>query len=415
MIIEYSCKNFRSIGDNITFSMLASTDKSLLENCYNFKNLKILKEAVIYGANGSGKSNFIKSLTFLKMLVVNSKNHNPGDKIRVFKNKRMLNNNTEYSIHFISNGTRYYYGFSYNENNIVDEFLYYYPNDKEAKIFDRQSSNITYGESFRKELKEVENDYLKENRLLLSCAADRKNIKEIVDVYLFFNVQLVTYGDLDDWSVYSANAAANDSNLRQLFIDFMHNIGKKDLLSINSRVENKTIPSNLLPQFLTPEAQLELQNKPIQTPIVKFIYRNFELDITEESEGIQKLFGFFFPFIDMILKHKILICDEFETHLHPLLVKELISLFKNNSTESQLLFTTHDINLLNLDIFRRDQIWFTETNLEGFTDLYSLAELKSVRKDENISKNYILGKYSGVPMINEGIKLSIIKELVKNE
>ena len=123
----------------------------------------------------------------------------------------------------------------------------------------------------------------------------------------------------------------------------------------------------------------------------------------EESTGIKKLFAILCPIIDILVNGKVLICDELESSLHESLVYGLVKLFINTETETfaQMIFTTHETGLLNLDLFRRDQIWFTElTKDERSTDLYSLAEIKNVRKEENFGKGYIAGKYGAIPMLN---------------
>ena len=138
-------------------------------------------------------------------------------------------------------------------------------------------------------------------------------------------------------------------------------------------------------------------------------YGLFILDLNESSSGLQKLFEILPPFIDIINNDKILLVDEFETHLHPLMVSQLLKLFKQASqSKAQMIFTTHDINLLSLDLFRRDQIWFTDMCDKHMSTLFSLAEVKAVRKDENISKNYLLGKYRGIPMVDSERKIRLL-------
>ncbi|MBW8383101.1 MAG: ATP-binding protein, partial [Youngiibacter sp.] len=129
----------------------------------------------------------------------------------------------------------------------------------------------------------------------------------------------------------------------------------------------------------------------------------FVLDIQEESDGVKKLFEILCPLIDIIINDKVLFWDELESSLHPCIVKEILRFFKFgiSNSKSQLIFTTHDINLLDLSFFRRDQIWFTELDKSNrSSDLYSLNELKNVRKDENIQKGYISGKYGAIPCLS---------------
>ena len=134
------------------------------------------------------------------------------------------------------------------------------------------------------------------------------------------------------------------------------------------------------------------------------MYDNFDTNlIGEESSGVKKLFALLCPLIDIIVNGKVLICDELESGLHEALVYGLLKMFMTTDSGNkfpQLFFTTHDTGLLNLDMFRRDQIWFTELKEDRSTDLYSLSEIQNVRKDENIGKGYINGKYGAIPMLN---------------
>ena len=134
------------------------------------------------------------------------------------------------------------------------------------------------------------------------------------------------------------------------------------------------------------------------------MYDSFDTDLfTEESDGIKKLFELLCPIIDILIKGKILICDELESSLHEILVSKIIELFQSVRTKmpAQMIFSTHDTSLLNKDLFRRDQIWLTEMSKDDrATDLYSLVELKNVRKTENLEKGYINGKYGAIPMMN---------------
>ena len=159
-----------------------------------------------------------------------------------------------------------------------------------------------------------------------------------------------------------------------------------------------------LPPFLSDEFKKLLINKGVNKISAKVIYQDFETDLlTEESTGIKKLFGLLCPFIDILANGKVLICDELESNLHESLlfglVKEFIKI--HGRKPAQLIFTTHETGLLNLDLFRRDQIWFTEIKShDRSTDLFSLTEIRNVRKDENFGKGYIAGKYGAIPMLN---------------
>ena len=178
-------------------------------------------------------------------------------------------------------------------------------------------------------------------------------------------------------------------------------MGVKD---IKVSIDQKKMESIELPPFLTDEFKNMLLQTKVDAITAKVVYEKFETDLLQdESTGVRKLFALLCPMIDILVNGKVLLCDELEASLHEALVYELVKLFMTIKTDkfAQIIFTTHETGLLNLDLFRRDQIWFTE--MEGTdrsTDLYSLAEIKNVRKDDNFGKGYITGKYGAIPMLN---------------
>ena len=194
-----------------------------------------------------------------------------------------------------------------------------------------------------------------------------------------------------------------NKNIKNVAISLMSELGMgvKDIVV---KIDQKKLESFELPPFLSDEFKNILLQKNVNAITAKVVYEKFETDlIQEESTGVQKLFGMLCPLIDIIVNGKVLICDEIESSLHEALVFELIKTFVKTKTKefAQIIFTTHETGLLNLDLFRRDQIWFTEMrNDDRSTDLYSLAEVKNVRKEESFGRGYIAGKYGAIPMLN---------------
>ena len=414
MLLEFRCKNHKSIKDEVLFSLLASKDTFNSEYLYGYKDLKILKSSVVYGANGSGKSNFIDAIFFMKSLVTNSINLQPGMGIPYTPHKlNGVGSESFYSVQFIKNGVRFAYGFSIEQMLVKEEYLYYFPNGRQAKIFDRTGMTYEEGSKFKGRFNSCK-DVLKPNRLMISCAANFTNITEIEDAFRFFSEDLVIYtnANQENWMQYSLYQFNSNPEIKNLALSIMRDIGV-DIQDIKINIEESAFPQSELPEFLSDEYKNKLRMTPLQKITASVVYPGFETDLfTEESTGIQKLFAFLCPFLDIISKGKILICDELETSLHESLLYTLLKTFLslNGKEQSQIIFTTHDTSLLSLDLFRRDQIWFTELNsLNRSTELYSLAEIKSVRKDENYGKGYISGRYGAIPMLNENLA-----ELLKN-
>lgn len=404
MLLEFSCSNHRSIRDEVLFSLIAGTDKTHNENIEEMAGLKILKAAVIYGANGSGKSNFIDAISFVKNLVIDSISNKPGDGILQVPHKlEGYEKKSVYKIQFMVNNVRYAYGFSLINTLVSDEYLFYFPNNRKTKIFERIDSNFTAGSNFRNKFNTCK-DVLKPNRLMLSCAANFSSVDEALYAYNFFKNDLVIYSSVnqDNWMNYSLHQINKNDQIKSIVLNFLDSLGT-GIKDIKVEIKKEEVDISSLPPFLSDEFKKYLSER-IDKISAKVIYEDFETNLlTEESTGIKKLFGLLCPFIDILTNGKVLICDELESNLHESLLFGLVKQFINThgSNPAQLIFTTHETGLLNFDLFRRDQIWFTEIkSKDRSTDLYSLTEIKNVRKDENFGKGYIAGKYGAIPMLN---------------
>lgn len=415
MLLEFKCNNHKSIRNEICFSLLAGKDTFNEKQLYEFNDLKVLKSAVIYGANGSGKSNFISAIALMKYLVTNSINYQPGTGLNNSPHKLSgMSSQSSYSVQFVKDGIRYAYGFSIQQMLIKDEYLYFFPKGRQAKIFDREGLNFEVGSKFKGKFANCK-DVLKPNRLLLSCAANFTSIKEIEDAYRFFSEELVVYSNENqqNWMEYSLRQFYSKPKIKELALAFMRDIGI-DIKDIKINIEESEVPQFAIPEFLSDEFKNKLLLEGVQKITAIVEYSAFQTDLlSEESTGIQKLFAFLCPFLDIVSKGKVLICDELETSLHESLVYLLLKSFMSidKAIQPQIFFTTHDTSLLSLDLFRRDQIWFTELNNEDrSTELYSLAEIKNIRKDENYGKGYISGRYGAIPMLNDNL-VSLLEEI----
>lgn len=414
MLLEFACSNHKSIKDKVVFSALAGKDNTFENELIKFGSFRVLENAVIYGANGSGKSNLIDAVSFMKNLVLNSINLQPGQGILQQPHKMLdISTDSSYSIQFITKGVRYAYGFSINKSLVREEYLYYFPNCRQVKVFERQNNDFTAGDKFRGKFDTCK-DVLKPNRLLLSCAANFSSVECIANAFSFFRDDLIIYKGFgtDNWMDYSLHKIHDDPHSKKIVLSLLNNLGTgiKDILIT---IDKKNMTASEMPPFLSDEFKALIAKQQIDAINAKVVYDQFTVDLfTEESTGIKKLFEFLCPMIDIIINGKVLICDEIETSFHESIICGLVGLFKSLCLDppAQMFFTTHDTSILSLSLFRRDQIWFTELTKDcRATDLYSLAEIKNVRKDENVGRGYISGKYGAVPMLNDNLADVIAK------
>ncbi len=405
MLLEFACSNHKSIRGEVLFSALASKDNTFEEQTKEIPGGKILKSAIIYGANGSGKSNFIDAIAFVKNLVLTSITYPPGQGIYYVPHKLDgPDKESTYRIQFVAQDIRYVFGFSLRNALVLDEYLYYFPNNRQTKIYERRDEAFSAGNKFRSKFSTCK-DILKPNRLLLSCAANFSSVKEIADAYAFFNNELVVYNPENqyNWMNYSLYQMNENPKMKSAVLNFLSELGT-GIKDIQVTIDEKKLDSSELPPFLSDEFKAMLLQNNVNAITARVVYDKFDVDLMqEESTGIQKLFGILCPIIDIMTNGKVLICDELESSLHESLVFGLVKLFMTTQTDkfAQMIFTTHETGLLNLDLFRRDQIWFTEMSKDDrSTDLYSLAEIKNVRKEDNFGRGYISGKYGAIPMLN---------------
>lgn len=336
----------------------------------------------------------------MKFLVIECTRFQEGDKIPRLPHKLTQELPTIFDVQFVIAGIRYAYGFSIDDDMVLEEYLYHFPEGRQAKIFERSRENITFGAKYKKELAQI-NTKSKENKLFLSTAEAWSKLPEIINPFKFFKEKLVVHvNGPDDWFEYSAQKIRTDQRMKHILLTFLQRIGIP-VIDINVKIENKVLNAQDMPLELLNKIQILAGSLQASRIEVKFVYENYELNLQEESQGTQKLFKLMCPLVDVLANGKALFFDELENSLHPIIVDELIATFKKweGANEAQLIFTTHDTSLLDLDIFRRDQIWFAERNPGTCaTEYYSLVELKNVRKDDNIKKGYINGRYSSIPL-----------------
>ena len=410
MLIEFSIKNFLSFKNKVTLSMEKGSGEENLDNVISNENISLLKSAAIYGANASGKSNILKALTCAILMVRNSNLIPVGGKWNFIKpflfDEVSKNKPSEFEFIFIANNIKYRYFFSADANKIYDEVLDAYYSQKPTNIFKRTKTN-NYEFNIDKNKLESLSTNNTENKLFLSTATTW-NYSKTKDAYLWFANIIDTY---DSFESIADKDLVDYSNKEENLKEFALKLLKEaDILikDINVDYEEKEVDNLLALQIDNQKGKLKVKNFNIELEheVIddKNVTHTYKLNFIEESSGTKVLFAFA-PFLKKAFEtSKVIVVDELEKSLHPALVEFIVKLFNNNEinkANSQLIFTTHAINLLNLELLRRDQIWFTEKNPEnGISDLYPLDSF-SVRKDENIQKGYVNGRYGAIPFIKD--------------
>ena len=423
MLIEFSVGNYRSFKEKVTFSMLAANlvakDKQLDDNNVFAvdDNLQLLKSAAIYGANASGKSNVAKALNFMKWFMINSsKETQSTEEINVERFRLSTETETEpsfFELVFLLDGQRYRYGFEATPSKVVSEWLYYVPKLKETKLFERENNKISSSKTYKADGIQ---EKTRHNALFLAVSAQfNVKIAEKILRWLTNNLRILFGDDITlDYTLDCLRSSENKVEIIQLIrkLDLGINgleIGDSEILDDASQNEisgESNTRSFSLKKILN---ILKDKKKSISTIHKKLDYDGNEIsteifDLREqESAGTQKLFALAGSIVDALKGGKVLIVDELDARLHPLISLAIVELFNSNETNpnnAQLVFMTHDTNLLSNKVFRRDQIWFAEKNKQGATDLYSLAEYK-VRNDASFDSDYIKGRYGAIPYIGK--------------
>lgn len=410
MILEFSISNFLSFKDKVTFSMLANSSNGLDDNYILSNDRRILKTAAIYGANASGKTNLFKILSTIISMLRNSNITDINSKLPIIPfvfDKDSINRPSEFEIKFIVDDIRYVYGFKADVDKIYEEYLYYYPNGRETRIFDRiNTSQYLFSQKDEKIL----NDIVEKNasNKFFIATATNWNYEKTKIPYAFLSRGINTFGDLSELKETAIRKyLKDDGRLKEFALGFLK---RADFNIKDYKVIETDLPENvylLLSEFI--KKRMDIHERPkISTAIFEHKNSDNAISFGEESMGTQIVFCFI-PFImDTLNNKKVMIVDELDKSLHPYLIEMIVQMFNDseiNKNGAQLIFNTHDTNLLKLNILRRDQIWFTEKdNDNGISDLYPLSDF-SVRKTENVEKGYMLGRYGAVPFIKNDFNL----------
>lgn len=420
MFIEFTVTNYRSILSPQKLSMVASNyEKDALgQNKFQptqDESFSLLRSVVLYGANASGKSTFIQALQFVKNQVINSqKESQAGEAIEVlpFKlTKKSILEDSEFELVFIEQGVRYQYGFCCNANRFTEEWLISYPNGRAQKwfhrVYDSNNSIDTYKFSstfLGGRQRQITATQTRSNALYLSTAVQFNNA-QLMPVFNWFKNKLRVVSSSHLLSDSYTKRMCEDEEEKLKIIQFMNSA---DLNIADIQLKKEVFSTQFLPKILSEEIKNqvshELSGKELTT--LRYIHQltdeagTIEFEENEESDGTRTLFTLAGPWLDVIKNERVLVVDELDSSLHPLLVHYLIKTLHMSKSHAQLIFTTHDSTLLSQKLLRRDQVWFTEKDEKNSTKLFPLSDF-SPRENEAIEKGYLVGRYGGIPFLKD--------------
>lgn len=409
MIIDFTVQNFLSFRDEQTLSFIADNknlahSNHLLET--PIQGLKLLKVAVIYGPNASGKSNFLSALHRLKELVVTSINNAPNDELEVMPfrlDKESSVSPTNFEINFLCNGIRYNYSISLDSKKIYFEHLSYYPKKYKKNIFTRDLSDSNeYVYSLGDDLKpkRIYDDIsLKTSeKVLFLSKAIQDNSKFLKPIYDWFDTLLLRQSSLED----AAKQIDTDHEFKQNFLEF---IRKQDIDIINVDVDSSSLADKIIKsdKNMPPEMREKILNNFNDKMVydIQTFHKDSDGDLVPfefglESHGTHKLFALSPLILEKI--PKTFYVDELSSALHPLLVRNFLKTF-HETTDSQMICVTHDTHLIDPEFLRKDQIYFVEKDQEQSSSLYSLLDFNPRNDRENWELRYLSGRYGATPFL----------------
>lgn len=418
MLVQFTVENFLSIRDKVYLSLEPSKDSEHPENLITKGDYKAVNSVAIYGANASGKSSLFKAITVALIMIRNSNNVQVTDKLPMTPFKfdfESRNKPTSFEFTFIAkDGRKYIYGFSATTEKVVEEYLYCYNTSKPTLLFDlNENEKPKFNRAYKVKL-EAAYQMNTANKLFLATATTW-NVECTKSPFEWLAESIDTFTDVMELGGVAFEKYRTDENRK--YIEFTKNLLKQADINISSiEVDAKEVMGGPALPF-----QIVVQGKIIPpnegkhydveiTTGYTVVDENGEkteisLTLQEESIGTQLLFFYGSLLKDAFEKGKTIVLDEIDKSMHPSLVKFIMNLFRDpdvNKNGAQLIVTTHETGILSLEMFRRDQIYFTEKDSKsGVTDLYSLDEF-SVRKTENIEKGYLMGRYGAIPFLQAG-------------
>ena len=413
MLLMFKVKNYTSFKNESILDMRATAYVQHPNHVIHVSDkLGLLKATALYGANASGKSNFISAMFFFRQYIfsqfINKKENEDFEindsavkmKLEPFGLSNDVNDASEFDIIFLHNDRQIQYGFECTPKEVLNEWLFI--DDK--KVFERTGVELSFGNKYQKLLGAYKK--LPAERLyiaVLEYFLDEEGRKQVLDDFIsFFN---------EDYNVFTE--ILFESTVKGLA--GMIGLSKKLVSDIEYRkkVERYLRLIDVGIKRLDVQTELifdEQTGRKRKEEVVRTVHNIYDedgnavgeklFDLRQESTGTLRFLAYIQNIIEMIADGGVFIVDEMSARLHPLLTKLIVDIFcSSQNQKAQLIFTTHDISLLNNNQFRRDEVVFVDKNERGESSLYALSDLR-VREDATFHKDYLQGKYGAIPIFN---------------
>jgi len=417
MLIEFSVTNFLSFRERGTLSLVKAKGGEL-EKSNTFAPTApatpdLLRSSAIYGANAAGKSNLIKALKVMQQFVKNSARESQADEALsvtpFLLDESSDTQPSEFEISFVSEGTRYQYGFTVTPERFLDEWLYAYPEGRPQRwierSYDKKSQSYQWGAMGKLTgKKQVWQEATRDNALFLSTAIQLNN-EQLKPVFDWFTTTLRVAG-FGRWNPELSMNACDEEEKKHKVLNFLKaaDINIDDIELEKQKFNVDDLPGDV-PDVIRSHFEEKFRDESIISVKTTHTLENgnkVSFDLDDESDGTQKIFALSGPWLDTLEKGYTLVVDELHDNLHPLMVKFLVELFhdkETNPNNAQLIFTTHDTSILNQEVFRRDQVWFCDKDKQQSSSLYPLTDFSPRKGTGNLEKSYLSGRYGALPYL----------------
>lgn len=433
MLIEFSVANYRSFREKQTFSMVAVPRLKKKKNVFSAdvqgeKFPDLLKVAAIYGPNASGKSNLIKALSFVNQVIRNNRLSSRGSSpflVSPFRFDRSLANKpSRFEYHFIADKQRYEFVLAAVADRIVEERLIAFPKGKETLLYSRSYTSKGEKYKFGEELEgspalhDLWRSSTNPKSLFIVQAVENsaEEFQQLRRPFSWLSMSLTAI--TRDMTAMARMTAAlgikwKDNKMERDVAAFLNKLDVpvskvKFEMAEDSKINNGLNFTDEDLQDVSEDEDFRSIMKSLGKIKATFTHKtalgNADFDLDEESDGTKSLIGLHIPWLAMLTgqdRYDSLVVDELDSSLHPQIVAKLIEQLIELDKPSQLIFTTHDTHLMDTKLLRRDQIWITERDMNGATQLRSIHDFEG-RESEDVEKRYYEGRYRGLPILNRG-------------